>query len=78
LSGPNGASNGASNGSTIKTITVAQLEARVARYRTALVVLLEMVKRDAGYMNWSDQNLLREIGRILDEESDHDVEARAD
>ena len=70
--------NGSSNGSTIKTITVAQLEARVARYRTALVVLLEMVKRDSGYMNWSDQHLLREVGRILDEESDHDVEARAD
>ena len=70
--------NGSSNGSTIKTITVAQLEARVARYRTALVVLLEMAKRDSGYMNWSDQHLLREVGRILDEESDHDVEARAD
>ena len=41
----------------------------IARYRTALVALVDLVKREGGYRSWPDQLLIRQVERILDEES---------
>jgi hypothetical protein len=57
------------NGTSIPVVTVAQLNDRVARYRTALVALVAFVRQErGGYMSWDDQNLIRQIERLLDED----------
>jgi hypothetical protein len=38
----------------------------VARYRTAIVALLELIKRDGGYMLTNDQLLIAQIERLID------------
>lgn len=61
--GTNGA-NG--NGTVIPVTTPVELETRVAQYRTALVALVAMLKRDGGWRSTADQQLLRQIERLLD------------
>ena len=50
-------------------ISTLELHEKVARYRTAVVVLLDMVKRDGSYMSGPDQNIIRQIERILVEDA---------
>lgn len=51
---------------------------RLARYRTAIVALLQFVKRDGGYIPWSDQMLIREIERLIDADGARIVQADLD
>ena len=45
------------------------LDTKVARYRTALVALLELVTRNGNeYRTWDDQMLIAQIRRMLDED----------
>jgi hypothetical protein len=47
----------------------ADLEVRLARYRTALVALLDMLARQSRtYRSWEDQQLVRAVVSLLDEE----------
>jgi hypothetical protein len=47
----------------------ADLEVRLARYRTALVALLDMLARQSRtYRSWDDQQLVRSVVSLLDEE----------
>ena len=56
------------NGTHVAVVST-DLYAKVARYRTALVALVDLVKRNAsGYMSWDDQNLLRQVQEILGED----------
>lgn len=49
--------------------TFADLETRVARYRTALVALLDMLGRQSRtYRSWEDQQLVRSVVALLSEE----------
>lgn len=59
------ASTNGTNGTTIPTTTVGELNDLVAQYRTALVALVELVKREGGYRSWQDQELVRHIERLL-------------
>ena len=54
------------NGTAIPVVTTIELHTKVARYRTALVALVELVKREGGYRSWSDQMLVAQIERMLD------------
>lgn len=45
---------------------VMALDTRAARYKTALVALLDMIRRDGGYRTWADQMLVAEVQRLLD------------
>jgi len=57
------------NGVPIPVVSAIELHTKVARYRTALVALVALVKRQGGgYMSWEDQNLLRQVNAILDED----------
>lgn len=50
--------------------TLAQLEAQVAVYRTALVTLLDFARRqDKTYRTWEDQMLIRSVQQLLDDEA---------
>ena len=69
------ASSGTNGTSTPAVVTTSELETRVARYRTALVALLELTRRDAGYRSWGDQMLINEIQRLLDEDTARPVSA---
>jgi hypothetical protein len=51
----------------IPTITL-ELHDRIAQYRTALVALVELVKREGGYRSWPDQMLVTQVERLLDSE----------
>ena len=63
-SGTNG-----TNGTSVHAAAAIELETRVARYRTALVALLELVKRDGReFRSWGDQQLVAQIQRIVDED----------
>jgi hypothetical protein len=54
----------------IPVVQAVELYTKVARYRTALVALVALVKRNGGgYMSWDDQNLLKQIDAILDEDA---------
>lgn len=57
------------DGTSTPFITVGELETRVARYRTALVALVALVRREGGYRAWNDQQLLREVERLLEEDA---------
>lgn len=59
-----GSPNG-TNGTTIPTTTIGELNDLVAQYRTALVALVAMVRREGGYRDWKDQELIRHIERLL-------------
>lgn len=59
-----GSTNG-TNGHTIPSTTAAELNDLVAQYRTALVALVDLVKREGGYRSWQDQELVRHIERLL-------------
>jgi len=59
--------NETTNGTpTIPVVSAIELLDRAARYRTAIVALLELIKRDGGYMATNDQMLLREVERLLE------------
>lgn len=62
-----GSHNG-TNGTSIPATSVAELHDRVAQYRTALVALMAMVKRETSYLSPADQQLLRQVRHLLDEE----------
>ncbi len=47
-------------------MTASEMRDLVARYRTALVALLALIKRDGGWMEHRDQLLLKEVQRLLD------------
>lgn len=49
------------------TVNVAKLHDTVARFRTALVAMLELAQRQGGYMEWNDQMLLKEVERLLED-----------
>lgn len=59
------------NGTHTTVVPEASIELmdRVARYRTGLVALLAMIKREGGWRSTDDQMLLREIERLLDEDT---------
>lgn len=58
------------NGASIHVATVAQLNDRVARYRTALTALLEIVDDDRkSYTSYGRQQLIKQVKLLLDEES---------
>jgi hypothetical protein len=57
--------NGA-DGPTFAIISSIEMNDRLAQYRTAIVALLAMVKREGGFMSWDDQMLLKEIERLVD------------
>lgn len=59
------ASTNGTNGTTIPATSAAELNDLVAQYRTALVALVAMVKREGGYRDWKDQELIRHIERLL-------------
>jgi hypothetical protein len=60
-----------SNGTTTAVAPPPAIELldRVARYRTALLALVEMVKREGGWRSADDQMLIREVERLLGEPS---------
>lgn len=45
-----------------------ELHEKIARYRTALVILIDMIRREQGYMSPEDQRILKHVQRILDED----------
>lgn len=71
MSADNGSGNG-TNGthtSVAPAGTPVELMSRVARYRASLVALLAMVKRNSSeYRPVADQQLIRQIERLLDED----------
>lgn len=47
--------------------TALETEEKLARYRAAVVVLLELLKRNSGeYRSWNDQELIREVQALVD------------
>lgn len=58
--------NGTNGTSTPSVVTVSELETKLARYRTALVALVDVLRREGGYRSWNDQLLLREVERLLE------------
>jgi hypothetical protein len=54
----------------IPVVTALELDTKVAQYRTAIVTLMDLIQRNApGYMSWEDQNLMKQIARLIDEDS---------
>lgn len=58
-------SNGTNGHATPTTIAVSELETQLALYRTSLVAILQMVKREGGWRSTADQQLIRQIERVL-------------
>jgi uncharacterized small protein (DUF1192 family) len=61
--------NGSSDKTKPKLVSVAELSDRAAGYRTAIVALIAIIKRDNGYLPWPDQMLVAEIERLINEET---------
>lgn len=58
------------NGSAVKPSESIEVDTRVARYRTAVVTLLDMIRRNRSeYMSWPDQLLVAQVQRMLDEDA---------
>ena len=66
MSGTNG--NGTNGTATpVAPPPAIELLSQVARYRTALLALMTMIKREGGWRSQADQMLIREVERLLDE-----------
>jgi hypothetical protein len=59
--------NGTNGHASQVVVSTIELMDAVARYRTALVALLALIRRDGGYMDVKDQMLLREVERLIGE-----------
>jgi hypothetical protein len=68
------------NGATTPVVPPPAIDllGQLARYRTAIVALLQLVKREGGFMSWGDQMLLREIERLIDSDGARVVQAQLD
>jgi hypothetical protein len=70
--------NGTNGATTPAPPPAIDLLGQLARYRTAIVALLQLVKREGGFMSWGDQMLLREIERLIDSDGARVVQAQLD
>ena len=67
------------NGAAIPvSVVTIELIDRVAQYRTACVALLALVRREVGYLPWSDQMLIGQIERLIDADGARVVQAQLD
>lgn len=70
--------SGTNGSSTIPVVTAVELHDKVASYRTALVALVALIKREGGFMSWPDQMLVRQIERMLEADGARVVQADLD